>query len=742
MTLFGRSVSRVEDADLLTGRALFGNDLPAAADALHLKVLRSPFAHAAIELETVPDADDALIITSDDVAHLEWRHLLRGPPNLSALAGDRARYVGEPVAAVVCADPDRARDLLSQIDVDFDPLPAVADVVDAAKPDAPLVYDSLGTNIAYRDESEHDPQIFATADVVIERVLQNHRIAPGMMEPRAIIVVPEDGSLTVYVGHQSAHKLKRELLKIFGEAVTDVRVVVPEVGGAFGAKVSLYPEYILAAHAALVTGKPVKFIETRAENLTVTAHGRGQVQRVGLGARFDGTIVGLKASIDVNFGAAIDNQRWAAALTRRLMSGAYRVPQIEWDIRGILTHTAPLGAFRGAGRPEAIYMMERMMDELARELGMDPALIRERNFIGVDDFPYATGTDATYDSGNYLPALEAALEAGGYAELRKEQSDARERGDDHLIGIGISSYVELSAGGEEYAEVGLDQDAHLTVWTGTSPHGQGHHTTWAQLAAERLGLPFEETTVIHGDTDAIPQGGGTSGSRSAVLGGSAVAAAADVVARLLREAAGEHLEASPEDIRLKDRRATVVGSDIGVDYVTLVAERGGRIAATEIFDEPALTYPFGSHLCALAVDTTTGEIEILRYIAVDDCGRVINPAIVEGQLHGAVLQGVSHALTEVVLYDEGGQLLNGNFASYAIPSIDKAVTITALRTETPSPLNPLGLKGVGESGITGSTPAVANAVFDALAHLGIGEDTLTMPFTPNKVWAALNGVHT
>jgi carbon-monoxide dehydrogenase large subunit len=380
-----------------------------------------------------------------------------------------------------------------------------------------------------------------------------------------------------------------------------------------------------------------------------------------------------------------------------------------------------------------------MMDELARELDMDPAVIRRRNFIGFDAFPYATGTGATYDSGNYGAALEAALEAGRYEELRNEQAEAIAQRGDRLIGIGISCYVELSAGGKEYAEVDLDENAHLTVRTGTSPHGQGHHTTWAQLAADRLGLPFEETTVIHGDTDEIPQGGGTSGSRSAVLGGSAVAAAADVVADLLREAAGEHLEASPDDIRLKDGRATVVGSDIGVDYATLIAAKGGRIAATEIFSERALTYPFGSHLCAVSVDTATGEIEMLRYVAVDDCGRVINPAIVEGQLQGAVLQGVSHALAEEVLHDDSGQLLNGNFSAYAIPHVHKSVTMTALRTETPSPLNPLGLKGVGESGITGSTPAVANAVFDALAHLGIDEGSLTMPFTPAKVWTALNG---
>lgn len=739
MTSFGRSVSRVEDADLLVGRARFLDDLPASRDALHLKVLRSPFAHATFTIDSLPEAPDADLFTYPDVAHLEWDHLLAGPPSHHPIAHDRTRYVGEAVAAVVCADPQRALDLLGEIWVDYEPLSASTTVEAALASDAPLVHASLGTNIIYSDESDHDPDIFAGADMVVERVFTNPRMAPGMLEPRTVLAVPDEGGLTVYVGHQNPHGLRKQLLKIFDSAVDDIRVVAPEVGGAFGAKGGLYPEYVLTAHAALVTGRPVKFIETRSENLAVTSHGRGQIQRVAAGVRSDGTLVGLRVEVDADFGAAIDAQRWSVLLTRLMLSGAYHIPRIEWAIRGVLTHTAPVGVFRGAGRPEAAYLIERMIDEIARELDLDPAVVRQRNFIAVDMFPYETGTDATYDSGNYGEALRIALDIASYDTLRKEQSDATGNGDRTLMGIGIASYVELTAGGEEYAEVDLDDTGQVTVKTGTSPHGQGHDTTWAQLVADQLGVPIGRTTVIHGDTAKVPRGSGTMGSRSAVLGGSSVWAAADEVATVLRNTAAELLEAAPQDIRLEDGRATVVGSDIGVGFDTLVAQHGGHITATNVFKEPAQTYPFGTHICALTIDTTTGEIEIIRYVAVDDCGRVINPAIVEGQLHGGILQGVSQALREVVRYDESGFLLTGNFSSYPIPDVAMAVPVTSVRTETPSPLNPLGLKGVGESGVTGATPAVANAVYDALADRGIGEETLTMPFTPDRVWTALNG---
>lgn len=739
MTTFGHSVRRVEDADLLTGRAGFVDDLAVSKEALHLTVLRSPFAHATVRINSLPLSPGVLAMTVSDVSHLEWNQLLPGPPPLRALAGDRTRYVGEPIAAFVTDDREQGVELAAAVDVDYEPLPAATTVERALAADAPLVYEDLGTNVAYRDESSHNRELFADADVVIRRTFRNHRIAPGMMEPRAITAVPDGDGVTVYVSHQHAHKLRNELAAILQIDDTEVRVVVPEVGGGFGAKSSLYPEYVLVAHAALVTGHPVKFIESRSENLAVTAHGRDQVQHVEVGATADGDLVGLRVGIDANFGAAIDLQRWSIALTRRMLSGAYRIPTIEWSMRGVFTHTAPLGAFRGAGRPEAAYLIERVMDELARELSVDSAELRMRNFVPASEFPYATGTDVTYDSGDYHEALRCALEEAGYAELRREQRERRQSMTASLLGIGLATYVEMTAGGEEYAEVEVDGRGDFTVRTGTSPHGQGHDTTWAQLAADRVGLPVDRATVIHGDTSEVPRGGGTSGSRSAVLGGSAVAEAADRVADLLREMAAERLEAAAGDIGIADGRAVVAGTDIGVDIAELVAAHGEPVMASETFVGKGQTFPFGSHVCAIEIDLGTGEIEIVRYVAVDDCGRVINPMVVEGQLFGGALQGISHALAEEVIHDEAGQLLTGTLASYSLPPIGSAPQMTFLRTETPSPLNPLGLKGVGESGVTGATPAVANAVYDALASLGIDGEALTMPFTPGKVWAAMAG---
>jgi carbon-monoxide dehydrogenase large subunit len=558
-----------------------------------------------------------------------------------------------------------------------------------------------------------------------------------MLECRAVTAVPDGRGVTVYVGHQNGHKLQRELVAVLDLEPGDVRIVVPEVGGGFGAKSALYPEYVLAAYAALCLGHPVKYIETRTENMLVTTHGRGQTQRVEIGAMGDGTLTALRAEIDVDFGAAADLQRWCAALTRHMLSGAYRIPRIEWSVRGVLTHTAPLGPFRGAGRPEAAYLVERAVDEVAAELGMDPAAVREANFIAPNDFPYQTGTGATYDSGAYATAMRAALDIGGYEEWRRLQAERRAGGDGTLIGIGIASYVELAAGGEEYAAVAVADDGTVEVRTGTSPHGQGHHTAWAQLAAERVGVAMEAVTVSHGDTAVVPRGGGTSGSRSAAVGGSAVAAAADRVAARLRDLAADRLEASSHDIRLDGGRAAVAGTDVTVTIADLVADAGGSVAAEEVFASGGQNFPFGTHLCVVEVTPGSGEVTVVGHVAVDDCGRVLNPLLVEGQIHGGVMQGVSYALAEEARFDEDGQPQTTGLHTYRIPAVAQMVPLTSRRTETPSPVNPLGMKGVGESGITGATPAVANAVFDALRPLGVGEDRLTMPFTPDRVWAAV-----
>ncbi len=734
----GRPMRRVEDEALVSGTGPFTDDLEAAREAAHLVLVRSPFAHARVRLGSPPPG--AFVIVAQDVPELTWPHLLPGPPPRQALAADRTRFVGEAVAAIVADDPREGRDLASEFDIDFDPLAAATTVTRALAPDAPLVFEELGTNVAYHDESESDPDLFAGADVIVARTFRQHRIAPGMLECRAILAVPDGrGGLEVHVGHQNAHKLHGELVRTFGLSPDQVRVIVPNVGGAFGAKGPLYGEYLLAAWAALQTGRPVKFIETRSENLLLTVHGRSQTQRVRAGVTRDGRITALRADIDGELGAGLDSQRWCLGSTRVMLSGAYRIPRIEWNVRGVLTHTPPIGAFRGAGRPEAAYLVERLVDEVGRELDLDPRTVRERNFIEPDAFPYVLPTGGTYDSGDYRMAFDLALQRVGYDELRARQVSPDPAGR-RLTGVGIAAYVEMSAIGEEYGGVEVRADGSVYVRTGTSPHGQGHYTSWTQLVVDQLGVDPGDVTVIHGDTAIVPRGHGTFGSKSSSLGGSAVDLAAQDVADQLRRLAAEQLEVAPEDVVLGGGSAEVVGSPgSGVSLATLAAAAGGTVGAEHDFTGKGQNHPYGTHVCEVEIDTETGEVSITRYAAVDDSGRLINPLIVEGQLHGGIMQGVSHALAEEVRFDEHGQLLNGTLATYQLPTMSAAPTIDGRRTEAPSPTNPLGVKGVGESGITGATAAVANAVYAALAPLGIGEDELPMPFTPDKVWAAVAG---
>lgn len=734
----GQPMRRVEDADLLLGSAPFTDDLPEAREAAHLVMVRSPFAHARFELGRQPTG--ATVIVADDVPDLVWPHLLPGPPPRRALAFDRVRFVGEGVAAIVANDPRSGRDLATEFDVDYEPLDAATSVEAALLPDAPLIYEGLGTNLAYHDESDADPGLFDQADRLVTRTFRQHRIAPGMMECRAVLAVPDGkGGLVVYVGHQNAHKFQGELCRALGLEADQVRVIVPNVGGAFGAKGPLYGEYLLTAWAALHTGRPVKFIETRAENLLLTVHGRSQTQRVQVGVTNDGRITALRAKIDGELGAAIDSQRWCLASTRVMLSGAYRIPRIEWDVRGILTHTPPIGAFRGAGRPEATYLIERAVDEVARDLGLDPRVVRERNFIEPDAFPYSLPTGGTYDSGDYRKAFDIALERLGYDELRAKERSS-DPGGRYLTGIGLAAYVEMSAIGEEYGSVEVKEDGTVFVRTGTSPHGQGHYTSWTQLVVGQLGVEPGQVTVIHGDTAIVPTGHGTFGSKSSSLGGSAVELAARTVADELRRLAADHLEAAPADIVLQCGQASVVGSPgSGVSLSVLAEEAGGSVEAEHVFEGKGQNHPYGTHACAVEIDTETGSVNVTKYVSIDDSGRLINPLIVEGQLLGGVLQGISHAMAEEVRFDEAGQMVNASLASYHLPVIAATATVDGARVEARSPTNPLGVKGVGESGITGAASAVANAVYSALAPLGIDEESLPMPFTPDKVWAAVAG---
>ncbi|MDH3247670.1 MAG: xanthine dehydrogenase family protein molybdopterin-binding subunit [Acidimicrobiia bacterium] len=735
--LFGSRIPRVEDADLLAGRGRFLDDIEPPG-TLHLAVRRSDVAHGIITDIDTSRAEThrgVQVFNAHDLSHLRWQQVLANMPLRPALAERVVRYQGEPMAVAVARDRAAAMDAVGDIWIDYRDLPVLVDVHAAMAPEAAPLYDELDSNVVYRSGGGVIDGLFDGAAVVVERTFSNHRIAPGMLEPRGILAVPRDGDrLTVYCSHQSPHRFRDLLASTLGMDARDLRVVVPDVGGGFGSKASFYPEYPIVADLARRLGRPVKFVETRSENLAVSAHGRDQITSVAIGAKTDGEIVGLRFRAIGNMGAAVDNQRWCLHATEQMVSGCYRIPRIEREILGVLTNTAPVGAFRGAGRPEAAYAIERSIDHLARRLDLDAADVRRRNLIETDAFPYETGVGSTYDSGGYREALETALDRLGYDTVRAEQA---RRTEGVLIGVGVASYVELAGAGQEFGEVSLSDSGIVTVKTGTSPHGQGHRTTWAQIAADELGVRVEAVEVVHGDTDAVPRGGGTSGSRSAVLGGTAVGLAARLVADRLRDLAAERLEAATGDIRLEGGRAVVVGTDVGVPIRALV---DGELTESADFVTPGLTYPFGVHGCIVEIDPDTGEVSVRSFIAVDDCGRVINPIITEGQVHGGIAQGVGHALFEGVLFDDNGNLMTGNLTSYRIPAISDVLPIESVRTETPTPNNPLGVKGVGEAGATGSTPAVANAVMDALARLGVDEDDISMPYTPAKVWSAMRRV--
>ena len=735
--LFGARVARVEDSQLVTGRGTFVDDIEPEG-TLHLALVRSPVAHGEITGIDLDGLAPGVQAFTDADLPVRWKQVIGDLPERTALANGVVRYVGEPVVAVIAEDRHQAWDVAADVWVEYADRPSVIGTAAALAAGAPLVYPELGSNLVYRSGSGPIDGLFDGADVVMERTFSNHRIAPGMLETRGILAVPDEaGTLVVYCSHQSPHGLRDQLAAACGIAVDDLRVVVPDVGGGFGSKASFYPEYPLAALLALRTGRPVKFVETRTENLAVAAHGRGQTTTVTLGATADGAIVGLRFRTVGDMGAAVDNQRWCLHLTEQMVSGCYVIPRIEREILGVLTHTAPVGAFRGAGRPEAAFALEHAVDQLARRLEIDPVELRRRNLIDPDSFPYETGLGSIYDSGSYRVALDLACERLGYEAVRAEQ---RVRGDGVLVGVGVASYVELSGGGQEYGEVGVLADGTVTVKTGTSPHGQGHRTTWAQIAADELGVPLDAVTVLHGDTAVVPRGGGTSGSRSAALGGTAVGLAAAALADRIRELTAERLEADRADIRLVEGSAVVAGTDVGVTFAELAESAGGILSESTDFVTPGLNYPFGTHGCVVEIDRTTGEVAIRSYVAVDDCGRVINPVITEGQVHGGICQGVAHALFEGVRHDASGNLVTANWSTYRIPALTDLLPIDAVRTETPTPNNPLGLKGVGEVGATGSTPAVANAVMDALTRAGVDEDAIGMPYTPDKVWAALQEV--
>ena len=778
-SLLGTRVRRVEDPDLLTGRGTFIANLRVDGMARAVFV-RSPIAHARIagidSAEAAKSPGVIAVFTAGDldIAPFHGFMVLNPACARPPLADGKVRFAGEPVAIVIADDEAAALDAAEKVVVDYDPLPAVADPESALAPDAPLQFEEIGTNIVagMRGTLPDDADPFAGAAHVVRAQLENQRIAVLPMEGNAIAAIPHDPSpldqsaldqstphagryeLTVYVSTQMPHLFGRMASKIIGVDAERIRVIAPHVGGGFGGKAGVTSEHAAVMVAARRLSRPVAWIEGRSENLVAMPHGRGQVQWVEMGFRDDGTITGMICKVLADAGAyAGFGGALAIGPTRMMAQGVYQIPLIRFDVAVAVTNTTPMGAFRGAGRPEAAEMLERIMDIAADELEIDPVEIRRRNLLPAFDQPFTTVMGTTYDTGDYRLALDEAVRAAGYDQLRAEQAERRRRGDRWQLGIGVSAYVEITAGGgaQEYGSVEIHPDGTATIRVGTSAHGQGHATAFSMIVSDRLGIPMESIRFVQSDTAAVPRGGGTGGSRSLQVGGSAVFSAAEAVLEKAKSLAASELEASPDDIVVHD------GGRVGVAGVPSTALTWGRLAAlaatgeggerdesglgplsAEVnFNQGDATFPSGAHVAVVEVDTETGLVRLLRHVAVDDCGRVLNPLLVTGQQHGGIAQGVAQALWEQVVFDADGNPLTANLADYAMPSAAEFPSFEAENVETPTPRNPLGAKGIGESGTIGSTPAVHNAVVDAVSHLGVRH--IAMPCTPERVWRAIRG---
>jgi aerobic carbon-monoxide dehydrogenase large subunit len=771
----GQVRPRKEDARLVTGQTRWTDNI-APAGLLHVAILRSPMAHARLTRVDVSQAlEQPGVVAAFSGADLadSWAAPLPNAwqvtddlivPDHYPLAVDEVRYVGDAVAVVVAQDRHSAADALEHIDVEYDPLPVVTDMEEALR-DESLVHADAGTNRAYLYSFENGDVdgVFSDAEVVIERRYIQQRLLPTAIEPRAVVAEPVSatGEVTLYSATQVPH-----FVRVFSSLVTGIpehnlRVIAPDVGGGFGSKLNVYAEEPLLVVLARRLGRPVKWTESRSENYQATTHGRDLIQDVAIAANRDGTVRGLKVDLKVDMGAYLQLLTPATPLLGRYMyPGIYKFAAHALRCTGVFTNKTPTDAYRGAGRPEATYVIERAMDDLAAELGMDPLELRRRNWIGHDEFPYETIAGLTYDSGNYEAATDRALELIGYEDLRREQAERRERGDAVQIGIGTSTYTEMcglapsrwlgeagyAAGGWEAATVRVTPLGKVEVVTGTSPHGQGHVTTFSQIAADALGVPYEDVEVVHGDTARVPWGLDTYGSRSLAVGGIAILGACERVIDKARKVAAHLLEAAEGDLEFADGSFQVRGSPEATKSIQEVAFAAfgahsmpegvePNLTADHVYDPEVFSYPHGTHLCVAEVDTETGAVTLRRYVAVDDIGKVVNPQIVDGQVHGGVAQGIGQALFEEAVYDPDGNLVTGSLADYYVPSAADLPAFETDRTETPATTNPLGVKGVGEAGTIASTPAVVNAVVDALRHLGV--DDVRMPASPQNVWQAI-----
>jgi carbon-monoxide dehydrogenase large subunit len=745
-SILGTSVRRVEDFDLITGASTFVGNL-ALDGVLHLAFVRSPLAHARITGIATAQAAAApgvvAVFTAADLdlpAHHGLMVVNKDLPR-PPLATDRVRFVGEAVAVVVAESKAAAVDAVELVEVDYDPLPAVVDPEAALEPGAEPQFPELGSNLAAGIRSAEDP--LDDAEVVVRARIVNQRIAVMPMEGNAIAVQPDGDRLTIWVSTQMPHGFRTQAARLFGVDAERVRVIAPHVGGAFGGKAGMLAEHTVSVGVALALQRSVTWVETRSENLVSMPHGRAQIGYYELGLTREGRITGMRARVVADSGAyAGFGGGLALGPTYVMSQGVYAIPKIGFDAAVALTNTTPVGAFRGAGRPEATAYLERMMDLAACELDLDPAEIRRRNFLDPADFPLTTIPGARYDVGDYDLPLREALRRADYDTLREEQARRREAGDPVQLGIGLCVYVEITAGGggSEFGSVAVHADGSATISAGTSGHGQGHPTSFAMLASDRLGIPMERIRFVQSDTAAVPRGSGTGGSRSLQMGGNAVRAAAEDVLEQARRRAAAMLEAAVDDVELTESGEFGV---TGVPSVTLTWTQvaaaadadGEELAAGLDFRQEGATFPFGAHVSVVEVDTETGRVTPLRHVAVDDCGRILNPLLVTGQQHGGLAQGAAQALYEEVVYDPQGQPLTATLADYRMPTAADLFRFETTNTETPTPMNPLGAKGIGESATIGATPAIQNAVVDALRPLGVRH--VDIPLTPQRVWTAI-----
>jgi carbon-monoxide dehydrogenase large subunit len=745
MSIMGTRVLRTEDPRLLTQGGVYTDDLrlPELTGAAYVTIVRSPIAHALI---TGIDTSAATGLPGV-VAVLTSADLPAPPEDGDAtaeplLAADRVRYVGEPVALVLTEGRYQGEDAAELVSVDYDPLPAVPGIEEALTGETLLFPGTESNILGTGTAGEGDDTSFDGCDVVLERTIVNQRLAPVPLEPRAMAAAWTGDRLTIWSSTQNPQLARGAIAGTLGMDPATVRVITPDVGGGFGAKVAVDRDAIAVAWAAKHTGHAVRWIESRSENMVGMVHGRAQRQTYKIGGTRDGRLLAYQLDVVQDCGAFNRLGAFLAQLTILMAAGVYDLAHAGASFRAVVTNTTPIAAYRGAGRPEAAAAIERAMDDFAAEIGMDPAEVRRINVVPPDKFPFTTATGATYDTGEYAAALERVLAAAGYPALRAEQARRRESGDTVQLGLGMSVYVEITAGdmGGETARVVVDGTGAATVFTGSSAHGQGHHTAWAMLVQDELGIPMESITVVHGDTDAIPEAIGTFGSRSLQLGGTAVVQAAGVVKEQARRLAAEMIEAAEADLELDTVRGTwqVRGDPASALGWGQIAERAGPdgLAADARFNASAPTFPFGAHLAVVEVDTETGKATLVRHVTVDDAGRILNPVLAEGQRHGGIAQGVAQALLEEVRYDADGNPLTSTLVDYAAITATELPSFELVASETPTPINPLGAKGIGEAGTIGSTPAVLNAVIDAVSHLGVRH--IDLPATPEKVWAAIN----